>query len=131
MFKVIDDSCDRFELEFDNHNQPLLFSPEGATNEFVDLVMGGESASIAISISFRRVNTSELSDSLFVFENIAGDPIFPGPHKEGAVLGYDQSDFNPGEGLLSGFDHTKLEVTVGASREDSFVAKLLLTKTAK
>jgi len=128
MYKVIEDSCDRFGLEFDNHNErSFSLNPKGATDEFIELLTGGESASIAISLSFRKIDSNETKDSLYVFENIAGDELLPGPHEEGTVLKYDQTSFD-GEGLLSSFDNTKLEVIVGSTREDPFVAKLILSK---
>jgi len=131
MFKIVEDSAHRFELEFDNHNHPLVFTPMGATDEFVDLSMGGESAAIAISLSFRHFKTNELNDSLFVFEFIAGDKIFPGPHVEGTVLSYDETNFNPGKGLLSGYNSTRLTVTVGPTRENPFKARLVLSKSTR
>lgn len=130
MFKVLEDSADRFELLFDNHNRPLVFRPAASTKEYIDLGMGGESCAIAISIAFRRSPDSEMNDYLFVFECIAGDKLFPGSHAEGDVLEYDQADFNPGDGLLSGFQSTKLAVTVGPTRENPFQARLVLSNPA-
>jgi hypothetical protein len=127
MFKIVEDRADRFELEFDNHNQPLIFNPVAATDEFIDLSMGGESAAIAIALSFRHTKNNELNDMLFVFESIAGDKVFPGPHQAGTVLTYDESKFNQGTGLLSGFSKTKLTVTVGPTRQDPFQARLVLS----
>ena len=128
-FSVIEDSADLFEVVFDNDNGFLVFNPVGGTgDEYVELFMGGESAAIAISTAFRDSATDALNDFLFVFEFIAGDPVFPGPHLPGDVLVFNETDFSTGAGLLAGFDRTKLTVTVGETREDPFSAQLVLSK---
>lgn len=133
---VIEDTADRFELTFDTDDFFGPVSPVGAlAGRTVDITSGGESAAIAISIAFRAAGGA-LEDLIFIFENISTDLFFPGPNDPGDVLvfsntnGFTGADGVLGDGLMPGFTNTVLTVVVGPTRDDAFMATLVLSNPA-
>ncbi len=131
---IVEDTTDRFEVTFVN-DDAFELAPVGALDgRTLDVVTGGESAAIAITIVFRAMNGT-LEDLIFVFENISTDPFFPGPNDPGEVLVFDSLNgfanigggAVSGDGVMPGFARTVLTVVVGPDRSDPFDATLVLS----
>ena len=132
---IVANNPDRFEITFDSSDSFSAIAPVGAEGgRTVSLFSGGESAAIAISIGF-----SGGAGSIFVFENIAGDPFFPNPDNfPGKVLTFTSEDNFAnigmggvsGSGVMPGFERTDLTVVVGPTREVPFTSARLTLSNA-
>ena len=130
---IVEDSAARFEVRFDPDDQ---FGPVAPTfaigGRTVEIITGGESASIAISVVFRD-SVGDLEDLIFIFSSLTTDPFFPGPIEPGDLIdansynGFAGADSVTGDGLLPGFTSSRVVLIAGPDRDTPWtIARLVL-----